>query len=323
MQPKPLPDAENKTGLIESLWQKREQGYIQGVNNKQIFWTSLTSANHDKAVVIVNGRIESAWKYQELFYELYHQGFDVYSFDHRGQGMSERLADDPQIGHVGFFSDYVEDMASALKQFNLAGYQHKFILAHSMGGAIATRYLQSQSGIKFDAIALSAPMYGVDMPWYMRPVANYLTPLITALVKQPFYITKNKAYFAKPFEINPLTSSHTRYKWFRDLYEKMPELKLGGPSARWVWQGLKGAELCIKEADKVTIPLLLLQGGQDKIVSNQAQTAFIKKLARTNPDCRMTIIEGSKHEILFESDTHRDIALQEILSFFQQPKRGN
>ena len=323
MQSKPSPDVENKISQFESLWQKREQGYVQGVNNKQIFWASLTSANHEKAVVIVNGRIESAWKYQELFYELYHQGFDVYSFDHRGQGMSERLAEDPQIGYVGFFSDYVEDMAKVLKNFNLAGYQHKFILAHSMGGAIATRYLQSQPDIEFDGIALSAPMYGVDMSWYMKPVANYLTPLITALVKQPFYITKNKAYYAKPFEINPLTSSFTRYKWFRNLYENKPELKLGGPSARWVWQGLKGAELCMANAEKVTIPLLLLQGSEDKIVSNQAQTTFIKKLARTNPDCRMKIIEGSRHEILFESDTHRNIALQEILSFFQQPKRGN
>mgnify|MGYP001231157926 CR=1 FL=1 len=301
---------------ITTFWQQREEGYIKGVSNKRLFWVSLTSPNHTKAVVVINGRVESAWKYQEIFYDLFQQGFDVYSFDHRGQGLSERLVEDQQIGYVDNFSDYIDDMALLVDSFNLNHYQHRFILAHSMGGAIATRYIQNYPAHNFDAIALSAPMYGVTMPWYQKPIARYLTPVIATLVSKPTYISKNRAYYAKPFDINPLTSSLPRYTWFRELYERQPKLKLGGPSARWVWQGLVAAEQCIRNAHRINIPLLLLQGTADKIVSNQAQHKFINQLNKTNSENKLVIIEGSKHEILFESDKYRNLALENTIRFF-------
>ncbi len=301
---------------ITTFWQQRKEGYIKGVSDKRLFWVSLISPNHTKAVVVINGRVESAWKYQEIFYDLFQQGFDVYSFDHRGQGLSERLVEDQQIGYVDDFSDYINDMALLVDSFKLNRYQQRFILAHSMGGAIATRYIQNHPSHNFDAIALSAPMYGVTMPWYQKPIARYLTPVISVLFNRPIYISKNRSYFAKPFDINPLTSSLPRYTWFRELYERHPKLKLGGPSARWVWQGLVAAEQCIRNTHRINIPLLLLQGTADKIVSNQAQHKFINQLNKTNSENELVIIEGSKHEILFESDKYRNLALENTMRFF-------
>ncbi|MCV5871060.1 alpha/beta fold hydrolase, partial [Escherichia coli] len=78
-------------GPIAALWQTRQEGFVKGTEKKKIYWCKLTNPEHKKAVLIVNGRIESSWKYQELFYDLYRQGYDVYSFDHRGQGLSDRL----------------------------------------------------------------------------------------------------------------------------------------------------------------------------------------------------------------------------------------
>ncbi|NOI68442.1 alpha/beta fold hydrolase [Vibrio sp. 99-8-1] len=307
---------------VAKLWQQRDEGYIQGCADKQLYWVSLTAPHHTKAVIVVNGRIESAWKYQELFYDLYQKGFDVYSFDHRGQGLSERLIENPQMGYVDYFDDYVDDMASVLANVDLSGYQQRHILAHSMGGAVATRYLQRYSTISFNSIALSAPMFGVDIKWYLRPIVTYLIPVIVTLYTKPFYLTENRDYYPKPFEINPLTSSSLRYHWFRQLYEAKPEMKLGGPSARWIWQALSAAKQCTFEAKKIDIPLLLLQGSQDKIVSNSAQDTFITALKTTNNDSELKIIDGSKHEILFESDTIRESALEQVFAFFEDTKRG-
>ncbi|WP_438876507.1 alpha/beta fold hydrolase, partial [Bacillus cereus group sp. Bce039] len=84
---------------------------------------------HNKVIIIVNGRIESACKYQELFYDLFHQGYDIYSFDHRGQGLSERLIADPQMGYVEQFDDYVRDMDELITRFPLQNYTQRYLLA--------------------------------------------------------------------------------------------------------------------------------------------------------------------------------------------------
>ncbi len=107
-----------------------------------------------------------------------------------------------------------------------------------------------------------------------------------------------------------------RYRWFRELYEQKPELKLGGPSTRWVWQSLMATKQCIQLTRQITIPTLVLQGGKDTIVSNAAQIKFIARLAKTNPSSELLMILDAKHEILFEKDEFRNQALDAVLKHF-------
>ncbi|MEZ9231107.1 alpha/beta fold hydrolase [Vibrio amylolyticus] len=303
-------------------WQSREEGYLLAKDKRRLYWCKMTKPEHTKAIVLVNGRIESAWKYQELFYDLFHQGYDIYSFDHRGQGMSERLANDHEIGHVEEFDDYIVDMAQLITSFSLEHYEQRYLLAHSMGGAITTRYLQTNPNQSFDAVALSAPMFGINMSPVLRPIALPFAQIMSMVTALPQYAPGQQGYYAKPFDINPLTKSKARYHWFRNLYNTMPELKLGGPSHRWVGQGLMAAKQCIQQTRQIGIPLLLLQAGNETIVDNRAQIRFIKKLARTNKQCALKIVYGSKHELLFEQDAYRNDALDCILQFFSQSQQS-
>ena len=286
-------------GRIAKLWHSREEGTIASFDNTPLFWAKLTSPTHQKAMVVVNGRVECTWKYQELFYDLYQQGYDVYAYDHRGQGLSGRLIEDTQMGYVEEFEDYVHDLHRIVTHFQLTRYQACHLLGHSMGGNIVTRYVQTYPDHPFHAVALSAPMLGVNFPWYLKPVAHLLGQLLTAIYAKPTFAPGQKAYFPKPFEGNLLSQSAVRYHWFRDLYERKAEIKIGGASTRWVWQGLIASKQCHLMTRHIKVPLLLLQAGQDEVVSNQDQVRFMKKLARTNPHCAMKIIQGAKHEILF------------------------
>lgn len=114
----------------------------------------------DRAILLVNGRVEGYLKYQELAWDLWRQGYSLYLIDHRGQGLSDRLLADKEKGYVADFDDYVLD----LKQFHddviLADKPAKlFLLAHSMGGAISARYLERwPDDIK--AAVLSSPHDG-------------------------------------------------------------------------------------------------------------------------------------------------------------------
>uniref|UniRef100_UPI0013D3B38A alpha/beta fold hydrolase n=1 Tax=Enterobacter cloacae TaxID=550 RepID=UPI0013D3B38A len=85
----------------------------------------------------------------------------VLIIDHRGQGLSGRMLPDTRRGHVDNFSDYVDDLAAFWQQEVQPGpWRKRYILAHSMGGAISTLFLQRHKH-QCDAIALTAPMYGI------------------------------------------------------------------------------------------------------------------------------------------------------------------
>ena len=300
---------------VTQLWQQRDQGYVPGVEGKKLFWVSFTDPRHEKAIVIMNGRVESVWKYQEIFYHLFTLGYDVYSFDHRGQGLSDRLTEDQQIGHVNRFSDYITDARILIDSFDLKRYNKRFMLAHSMGGAISIRYMQTTPTHNFDGLLLSAPMLGVHLSPFIKIVAPHWANLISHFSVTPRYITKNTTYKAKDFSTNTLTSCPTRYAWFRHLYEQIPQLKLGGPSSCWVWQSLTAAKECLKHANKITIPILLLQAEKDVVVCNNDHTKFISALKKTNSDVTLKSIKESRHEVLFEQDEIRNIALKKIERF--------
>ncbi|EGU36195.1 lysophospholipase L2 [Vibrio ichthyoenteri ATCC 700023] len=303
---------------VAELWHKRNEGFIKSADKRKLFWISLTAEHHSKAIVVVNGRIECTYKYQELFFDLFQQGYNIYAYDHRGQGLSERLIDNPEMGYVGEFDDYVSDLALLVEFFDLSRYQKRFLLGHSMGGNIITRYIQTHSDHPFNAMTVTAPMYGMNIAWYLKPVAMLLSQVLTALRSEPSYAPGQGPYYPKPFEGNLLSQSSVRYHWFRQLYDAKPELKIGGASTRWVWQGLMASKQCLLLTRQIKLPFLLIQAGDDQIVSNAAQIRFIKKLARTNPQCALKIVYHARHELLFEIDEYRNQTLQSTLDFFAQ-----
>ncbi|MGR5471309.1 serine aminopeptidase domain-containing protein, partial [Vibrio astriarenae] len=76
-----------------------------------------------------------------------------------------------------------------------------------------------------------------------------------------------------------------------------------------VWQSLMATKQCILLTRQVKVPVLLMQSGNDRIVSNQAQQRFINKLRKTNPHASLVSIAGAEHEVLFEKDQYRNQAL--------------
>ena len=304
------------TNAVSEMWQQRHEGKFTGVKECELGWVSLTPKRSDKVIIVVNGRVETYWKYQELFYDLVKQGYHVYSFDHRGQGVSERLVADHELGYVEHFDDYVEDLHLFMQNIvKPKGYKQHFILGHSMGGAITSLALARYPTL-FDRAVLSAPMHGIYVKPHLKPFAEALIGITELFCRQPHYAIGQKPYYAKPFDGNLLTHSQTRYQWFRDLYDVRPKLRIGGASNHWVWESIKAARQAIQQANTITISVLLLQGSEDKIVDNACQQQFQQRLNQGSGHCNFQIIEGSRHEILFESDPLRNQAIAALLAHF-------
>lgn len=305
---------------IHQMWQQRKKHVFSGIGGVPIHGISLCESGttflpHERyCVVIVNGRNESVWKYQEVIFEYVTRGFDVYAYDHRGQGASGRLAADPEVGHVDSFDDYVADLETFIENIvQPSRYSRCFLLAHSMGGAISTLYLEQHPDV-FNAAVLNAPMFGIHMSGALRLVAPAVAKIFDLYQSVPTYALGQKAYHELPFEQNDQCQSQLRYVWAKHLYQTHPELRVGGPSARWVWQAIRAAKHCIQDAGKLQTPLLLLQAENDTIVDNRAQLLFDDHTDR----CQLKVIESARHELLMEKDELRDQVFSETMKFFEQ-----
>ena len=105
---------------------------VDGIRLRYGFWSSA-KANCRGTALLLAGRSEYMEKYREVIQELNARGFDVISFDWRGQGLSQRLVVHQTKGYVASFDDYLTDMESVLSETLPRCRGPLMLMAHSMG----------------------------------------------------------------------------------------------------------------------------------------------------------------------------------------------
>ncbi len=284
-------------------------GVLRNRQGLELTYFAHRSAANQKVLVILPGRTEPARKYAEVLFDLRNEGYDLVLLDHQGQGESGRLLRDTEKGHVARFDDYVRDVEQLMSEVVLPLKKDIYILAHSMGGTIATLYLKRHPGIVKKAV-LSAPMLELDTTPYTEPVARIYAGLLVILGKGSTYAPGQVPYVNLPFEGNTVTHSEVRYQASSELIAQRPELAVGGATVRWVNQALKVTRRI--DRAQISTPVLLFQAGQELVVKNGRQNTFCR-----SSFCRMLKFPEARHEILMEKDSIRGAALQEILKFFR------
>ena len=308
-------------GPLLDFWKMRDEAEFIGVDNVPIRYVKLCSTQHNKAIVILPGRGESYVKYPEVAYDLYYLGYDIFIIDHRGQGRSGRMLADPQKGHVEKFTDYIDDFASFVTlEIKPRHYQYCYALSHSMGGAILAGYLLRDS-LTFNAAAFCAPMIGIHLP-VSRWLANFIIQRAEARAStRDDYAVSTGKWQPLTYIINVLTHSYERYRRYLRYYADYPELRLGDPTYHWIGESLQFGTSLIEKAAEITIPLIVLQASEDKVVSNRDIQKFCaarQKMQIRRGEKLPLIIEGAYHEILFENDALRAMALNATCDFFDQ-----
>ncbi|PHM50890.1 lysophospholipase L2 [Xenorhabdus miraniensis] len=309
-------------GLLLDFWRTREERQFMGVDDIPIHYVSFCSPHHDKTLVILPGRSESYVKYPEVAYDFYHLGYDIFIIDHRGQGRSGRMLDDGQKGHVEAFEHYVDDLAKFIElEVTSRPSHHYYALAHSMGGAILSRFLQRHQEPVFRAVALCAPMFGINLPmprWLANFLVNQAEPNAR---RRNAYALSTGQWQPLPYFINLLTHSYARYQRYLRYYVDYPELRLGGPTYHWMRESMLMGDSLVENAGKIQTPLIVLQASEDKVVNNRELLAFCEsrqKAGTGKEEQKPLVIQGAHHEILFEKDVLRAQALNAICDFFDQ-----
>lgn len=304
---------------IDLFWQKQvQQGSFKGGANIPLHYAYVIPPNAKASIVILNGRTESVLKYQEMYFELARQGYAVFSYDHRGQGLSGRLNPDPHLGHVEDFQDYVQDTGLFMAKFTDLMPGPKLLLAHSMGGAIASVYL-GQAPTQFIAAAMSAPMHAPNAEvLFSEKDGCYLAAAVRWTCEDCYAGFVSQPYQAGSFVGNIYTQSEIRYRRFREQYQQQPKIQLGGPSWQWLSQACAIADDMPRIAKNIQTPVLILQAGKDAAVVPAPQDAFCQAIGSYCHGGKVVKLAGARHEFFIEADPYRIPALTAVLDFFQQ-----
>ncbi|NNE89163.1 MAG: alpha/beta hydrolase [Silicimonas sp.] len=269
-------------------------------------------------ILLIPGRTEYIEKYGRVIRDLTAQSYAVAVVDLRGQGYSDRLADDPALGHVGTFSDYQLDVAELVTAASDADLPKPyFLLAHSLGGNIGLRALIE--GLNVERAVFSAPMWGIQIPAAKRLSAAFLPTWARMTGKRLEYLpgAGEAAYVAESgFDGNLLTTDRNHFDYFKRQLSTVPQFALGGPSVHWF---LEAQAECARLASESwpNVPTQIYVGTLEGIVD----ASVLTKMHSNWPSAELTVINDARHELMMESPKARKAFLDGLFAFLKRPRR--
>lgn len=276
-------------------------------------------------VALLQGYSEFIEKYFETAGELLARGFAVVSFDWRGQGGSTRALSDTLLGYVRDFSEFDGDLAYVMeKAVKPLGYSPVLIVAHSMGGNIALRYVHDHPG-EIAGLVVTAPMLAVKTAPFPRWIARIVSwaGAIAGQRQRPVIGRAGTHPSLLPFETNTVTSDPRRYARNTGVLKAGGDLGLARPSFGWL-EAAYGTMARVRSpeyAAAIETPVVLFSAGQDQVVHPGADMRLVRRLK----DGKFVLIGDAQHEILQESDHIRTAFWAEFDLFAQRlapPRQG-
>jgi lysophospholipase len=156
----------------------------------------------------------------------------------------------------------------------------------------------------FERMVLAAPLIDFPPPRSAWPLRLLMRTLRLAGFGGRYVPGSNvDRTRAAGFPGNPLTSDPGRYARNAAVIAQDPALALGSPTVAWL-DAAFDTMVAFRAADypaQIVSPVLMVSAGGDRIVS----AAAIERFAARLPAGSHLTIEGARHEILQEADSHR------------------
>jgi len=266
-------------------------------------------------VLLFPGRTEYIEKYGPAAAELAACGFATLTVDWRGQGLADRMLDERRLGHVERFTDYQTDVQALTRlaeQLDLP--KPWFLIGHSMGGAIGLR--AAMQGLDVKACCFTGPMWGIQIPPFLRPFASLLSGIAPILRMDEMLLptTALEQYVQiTPFEGNTLTTDPDMYRMMHAQLAAQPDLALGGPTIQWLRESLQECAWLAQQPSPA-LPCITFAGSEEQIVNTDA----IHDRMDRWPGGELDLIKGAQHEVMMETPDIRAHVFSRMCRLFEQ-----
>lgn len=294
----------------------RRDRTLQGRDRFPLFCSVFNAESPVGTVLVLHGFTENTFKYSELIYSLLRNHFSVVAYDQRGHGRSGRVEKlpHPSVTHVSRFEDYVDDLEIVCDTLLLDLPKPWMIFAHSMGGAVASLFLERRHDV-FSAAALCAPM--------IAPVTGVPAAVASSMAKVLSLRNRGRSnpFFMKPyagpedFESSCATDP-VRFAWYDAQKATHQEYQNSVPSARWIAESVAVTKkiLAAGAPESISCPVLLSTAEHDNSVLPEPQKLFIARV----PAGRHLFVKDARHEIFRSVNKVFFPWWHEILSFFRE-----
>ncbi|HEY0460277.1 MAG TPA: alpha/beta hydrolase [Pyrinomonadaceae bacterium] len=269
---------------------KTNESSFEGVGGLKIFTRSWQPGGKLRgAVVIVHGFNSHSGQYLWVGEQLAANGLAVYALDLRGRGRSEG-----ERYYVEKMQDYVDDVESLVQTAKSENPGLPvFMLGHSAGGVISCNFaLEHQSEI--DGLICESFAYELPVP-----------DLLLSFIKGLSYITPHTHVFSlhnKDFSRDPA------------VVESMDNDVLIKGESQPAQTGkvlISGAERLTKEFGRITLPVLILHGTEDKATRPDGSRRFYDEAG--SEDKTLKLYEGYFHDLL--NDLDKEVVMADIQSW--------
>lgn len=298
-------------GLLEAC---KETGTFSAFDQIRLSYVYYLAQDPKANVVIVHGLGEFAKKFSEIIYYFLQQGYNVFIYDQRGHGLSDRLIEDRGVRHVHAFTDYVTDLEQFVEEVVLPTQDLPvYLYAHSMGCAVSLLYMERRPD-RVAKAALSAPMIIPSL----RGAPLWLARAGVALGK--CFLGAKKPFYSIPdFDPNAkhdpnLCTSPARFYHLHRLRVENADYRSAPITFGWAYEalGLQRKLLSKSFLARLKAPVLLISAEWDKVV----EISYQKEFARKYSGCRFVQIEEEYHALHACKDSHMEKIFRQIFAFY-------
>lgn len=307
-----LPSIPSKNALapLPNWVLSAERRQIATSDGHALHVSTWPTPNPKGTVVILQGAGQSAYRWQHTGRFLSrHRDQQVITYDHRGKGLSGRLAEDNRC-HIDDFGRYASDAIEVLTTLKAEGKLKDpvTVMGYSMGGAVAIDALSRRPDLA-DRLILVAPMSQISpeaakprwlvpmfraMPGALPAVMSALAGVQTFLGRghQPAWGSREEraVYLARgPYRS---TANQKRSAWEAKAAHVLPDMVGGAGTWGFFGQLAQGAKRARERAEHVTCPTLIISAEHDTVVCPDSHS----RLARRMPNCvGLERIPGALH----------------------------
>lgn len=258
-----------------------DEGTLTTSAGASLYYQSWNPAEKPEAVLLIaHGLAEHSGRYEHFADFFVNRGYAVFALDYLGHGKS-----DGDRCHIGQFSDYTDSIALLVDRIREECPEAPlFLVGHSMGGLVATRFLiEHQDQFAGSVLSGAAVQPAIELSSILRLAMKFFSKVLPRL---------------RVLQLD--ASEVSRDPGVVDRYRKDPLVFTGKVTARLAEQLFSTMTWIGDKLGEIELPMLILHGSADGLTFPGGSRMLHQNIG--SDDKKLIIYDGLYHEVYNEPE---------------------